>query len=119
VVKVAGDEGARGVAIAQAFPNPNGVSMRLQREFREAMRDAYPEIQAYSSFQLEGYVSARVLVEGLRRVSGEISADSVAAALKGMGTLDLGGFTVSFGRSNEGSRFVDIGVVGEGGKLLY
>ncbi len=119
VVKVAGDEGARGVAIAQAFPNPNGVSLRLQREFREAMREAYPDVQAYSSFQLEGYVSARVLVEGLRRVSGEPNAENLAAALRGLGPLDLGGFLVSFGRSNEGSRFVDIGVVGEGGKLMY
>jgi len=119
VVKVAGSDGARGVAIAQTFPNPNGVSLRLQRDFREAMREAYPDVQAYSSFQLEGYVSARVLVEGLRRVSGEISAESLAAALKGMGPLDLGGFSVSFGRGNEGSRFVDIGVVSEGGKLLY
>jgi branched-chain amino acid transport system substrate-binding protein len=119
VAKVAGAEGARGVAIAQAFPNPNGVALRLQREFQAAMRALQPEAKAFTSFQLEGYVAARVLVEGLRRSSGEIDGDAIARALKGMGTLDLGGFYVSFDKSNEGSGFVDIGVVNAAGRLIY
>lgn len=119
VAKVAGAEGARGVAIAQAFPNPNGVALRLQREFQAAMRALQPEAKAFTSFQLEGYVAARVLVEGLRRTSGEIDGDAIARALKGMGPLDLGGFYVSFDKSNEGSGFVDIGVVNAAGRLIY
>jgi branched-chain amino acid transport system substrate-binding protein len=117
--KLAGEDGARGVAIAQTFPNPNSVNLPLQREFQQAMRAAYPKITSYTLFQLEGYVSARVLTEGLRRINGDIDAESLARALKGMGSLDLGGFFVSFANSNEGSRFVDIGVIDGRGKLIY
>lgn len=117
-VKVAGD-GARGVGIAQTFPNPNGVALPVQREFQQAMRALYPSIASYTSFQLEGYVSARVLTEGLRRINGDVSPDALARALKTMGPLDLGGFTVSFVDSNVGSRFVDIGVIDGRGKLMY
>jgi branched-chain amino acid transport system substrate-binding protein len=119
VHKLAGEEGARGVAIAQAFPNPNGVSMRLQRDFQSAMRALQPEAKAWTAFHLEGYVSARVLTEGLRRINGEVDADTLARALKGMGSLDLGGFYVGFEKGNEGSGFVDIGVVDARGKLIY
>jgi branched-chain amino acid transport system substrate-binding protein len=108
VAKVAGEDAARGVAIAQTFPNPNGVSLRVQRDF-----------QAFTSFQFEGYVSARVLVEGLRRTAGDIDGESIARALKALGPVDLGGFYISFEKSNEGSSFVDIGVVSAGGKLVY
>lgn len=119
VSKVAGEDGARGVAIAQTFPNPNGVSMRVQREFQAAMRAAYPDLKSYTSFQLEGFISARVLTEGLRRTQSDIDSTTLAKALKGMGVLDLGGFFVSFDKSNEGSTFVDIGVVDGRGKLIY
>lgn len=119
VAKVAGEAGSRGVAIAQTFPNPNGATLRLQREFQAAMRALQPDAKSFTSFQLEGFVAARVLVEGVRRTSGDIDADGIARALKGMGPLDLGGFYVSFEKSNEGSSFVDIGVVSAGGKLIY
>jgi branched-chain amino acid transport system substrate-binding protein len=118
-VKVVGSEGARGVGIAQTFPNPNGVAFPVQRDFQAAMRAAHPAIAGYTLFQLEGYISARVLTEGLRRINGDLSADNLARALKTMGPLDLGGFTVSFGDSNIGSRFVDIGVIDGRGKLMY
>lgn len=119
VAKVAGEDAARGVAIAQTFPNPNGVSLRVQRDFQAAMRALQPDIKAFTSFQFEGYVSARVLVEGLRRTAGDIDGESIARALKALGPVDLGGFYISFEKSNEGSSFVDIGVVSAGGKLVY
>lgn len=119
VSKVAGEDAARGVAIAQTFPNPNGAGLRLQRDFQAAMRAAQPDIKVFTSFQFEGYVAARVLVEGLRRTSGDIDGESIARSLKALGPIDLGGFYVSFEKSNEGSSFVDIGVVSAGGKLVY
>lgn len=117
--KLAGEVGARGVGIAQTFPNPNGVSLRLQRDFQSAMRALQPGAKSWTAFHLEGYVSARVLVEGLRQVNGEISAESLARALKSAGSIDLGGYYVNFDKSNEGSAFVDIGVIDSRGKLIY
>jgi branched-chain amino acid transport system substrate-binding protein len=117
LAKVAG-AGARGVALAQTYPNPMGASLPLQREFQAAMKISSPAPAAYTSFHLEGYVSARVFIEGARRAR-ELTADGMARALRGMGDVDLGGFRVDFSKGNTGSRFVDIGVVNGDGRLIY
>lgn len=117
LVKAAGD-GARGVGIAQTFPNPMGVSLPLQREFRAAMKKSFPQLTAYTSFHLEGYITARVFAEAARRAH-RLAPEGIAQALREMGEYDLGGFRVNFARSNVGSSFVDIGVVMADGKLLY
>jgi len=107
----------RGVGLAQVFPNPNGSRSALQSAFQRAMeRQGVPG--PYSAFQLEGYITARVLAEGLRR-GGEATPAALARGLRAMGDLDLGGFRVRFDAGNVGSRFVDIAVVGDDGRLLY
>jgi ABC-type branched-subunit amino acid transport system substrate-binding protein len=114
---VAGD-GARGVAMAQTYPNPSGVGGGLQRDFQAAMQAHAPQVKVYTSFHLEGYVSARVFAEAARRTR-EPGADALARSLHAMGEVDLGGFRLDFSRGQVGSRFVDVGVMGGSGKLVY
>jgi branched-chain amino acid transport system substrate-binding protein len=118
-VKVAGPEYARGVGIAQAFPNPNGVSLALQRNFKTAMVAHNPKLTQFSSFHLEGYISAHVLTEGLKRAGPNPDAAALVKALRQMGEIDFGSFRVNFAQGNEGSRFVDVGVISASGALLY
>ncbi|GAB2581246.1 ABC transporter substrate-binding protein [Ramlibacter solisilvae] len=120
VVKLAGIEGARGVGIAQTYPNPNGATLPLHRDFHAAMKAEFPQLQEYSNFHLEGYLSARTVVEALRRSRDkEISPASLERALHAAGDIDFGGFRVNFASGMVGSRFVDIGVIGADGKLKY
>ncbi|MFZ2296095.1 MAG: ABC transporter substrate-binding protein [Polaromonas sp.] len=121
LIKVAGLEAARGVGISQTYPNANGRVLPLMRDFQAAMKASYPEIQFYTPFHLEGYLAARTLGEALKRSkdTGELTGASVARSLKAMGELDFGGFRVNFTKSNIGSTFVDIGVIGSDGKLRY
>jgi ABC-type branched-subunit amino acid transport system substrate-binding protein len=120
LVKLAGLEGARGIGIAQTFPNPNGNTLPLQREFRAAMAASFPQLKTYSPFQLEGYLSARVVAEALKRSKErELSPAMLARALQSAGDIDFGGFRVNFASGNAGSRWVDIGVVGQDGRLMY
>ena len=119
LAKVVG-ESARGVGLSQTYPNPLGVSSPLQREFQAAMKQSFPDVApgSYTSFHLEGYISARVFAEAARR-SKEVTADGVAKSLRAMGEYDMGGFRVNFARNNVGSGFVDIGVVNIDGRLIY
>lgn len=108
---------ARGVALAQVFPDPNGARMALQHQFQDAMQRAgLPP--PFTAFQLEGYVTARVLGEGLRRTR-DASPTALARALRAMGDVDLGGYHVDFSRGNVGSSFVDIAVINGDGRLVY
>lgn len=120
IVKLAGVEGARGVGIAQTYPNPNGKTLPLHREFQAAMKEAFPAVQEYTSFHLEGYLSARTVGEALKRSKdANPSAAALASTLTSMGEIDFGGFRVDFSKGNVGSRFVDIGVIGSDGRLRY
>lgn len=110
--------GARGVGIAQTFPNPSGVKLPLQRAFRAAMEKTHPDLKAYTTFHMEGYVTARVLAEAARRARS-INPTGIAQSLRAMGEWDLGGYRVDFSRGNAGSDWVDIGVVSGDGRLLY
>jgi branched-chain amino acid transport system substrate-binding protein len=117
LAKVAGP-GSRGVALAQTYPNPMGAAMPLQREFQAAMKAAFPKTTAYTSFHLEGFISAQLFAEGVRRTR-EPSPGNLARTLRSMGDVDLGGFHIDFSKGNTGSRYVDIGVVNGEGRLIY
>lgn len=109
---------ARGVGIAQAFPNPMGVTTPLQREFQAAMRKSFPEQTEFTVFQFEGYVCAKLFVAAARRMKRPTPAD-FAAALKSMGEINLGDFWLDYSKSNSGSRFTAIGVMNHAGRLQY
>ena len=84
------------------------------------MKASFPQPAQYTSFHLEGYLSARIVAEAFKRSKDkDQTAASLATALRTMGELDFGGFRVDFSKSNIGSNFVDIAVIGAEGKLRY
>lgn len=95
----------QGLTIAQVVPNAQDASLPVVASYQQAMR-ARGERQ-FDSISLEGYVSARVLVEGLRRAAQPLSRASVISGLESLGQLDLGGFSLRYGAgSHQGSQKV-------------
>jgi branched-chain amino acid transport system substrate-binding protein len=120
IVKLAGAEGARGVGISQTYPNPNGITLPVQRDFQAAMKLAFPQIASYTSFQLEGYLTARTVGEALKRAKDPAPTPAnLERALHAAGEMDFGGYRVDFSKGNVGSKWVDIGVINAEGKLRY
>lgn len=120
LVKLAGPEGARGVGIAQTYPNPNGIILPVQRDFQAAMKAAHPDLRNYTPFHLEGYLSARIVAEAIKRSKDkEITPATLEKALRAAGEMDFGGYRVDFSKSNVGSSWVDIGVVTAEGRIRY
>lgn len=119
LARVAGTDLARGVGISQIYPNPNGRTKTLIREFQQAMQAAYPDVKSYAAFHLEGYLSARIVSEGLKRVRGDITPAALAKSLQAMGELEFSGYRIDFSKGNVGSTFVDIAVMDQEGRLRY
>lgn len=117
LVRTAGLEASRGVGIVQIYPDPN--SRTGMRDFQAAMKAAYPELDAYTSAQFEGYVSTRVVVEGLRHVRGDITPAALTRALQTMGEIAVDGYRLNFSKGNAGSQFVNIAVIDANGRLRY
>ena len=122
ITKVAGPQFAHGVAISQVMPNINNKTLKLVKEFHEdfAKYAKAKDIKtAPTFFNLEGYVSARLIVEAVRR-SKDASPAGVRKGLEMMKEYDLGGYTVDFSPSKHwGSQFVELSLIGASGRLAY
>jgi len=107
-----------GVAISQVVPYPWSPSVPIVKEYQEVMAKAgHSPDTNFSS--LEGYLVAKVMVEGLKRAGKDLTREKLIAALEGMNSVDLGEFMVSFSPTNHsGSRFVDLTMIGHSGKFI-
>jgi len=110
------DEGY-GVAISQVVPFPWSPSVPIVKEYQTIMTKAGNTDFNFSS--LEGFIVAKVMVEGLRRAGKDLTREKLVTALEGMSNVDLGEFVVSFSPgSHSGSKYVDLSMIGRGGKFI-
>ena len=86
------------------------------REYNEAVQKAGNGATAnYSS--LEGYLAARVLVEGLRR-GGKATREGLVSGLEGLGNQSFGGLNTNFSRSNRVAfNFVELSMLTGDGRV--
>ena len=57
------------------------------------------------------------LVEALRRAGKGLTREKLISALEDMNSVNMGGFVVGFSPTNHsGSKFVDLTMIGRGGK---
>jgi hydroxypyruvate isomerase len=62
---------------------------------------------------------ARTMVEGLRRSGRELTREKLVASLENLNNVDLGGYRMNYSPAiRHGSRFVELTVIGPGGKVL-
>lgn len=106
-----------GLSIAQVVPSPYKVSGKLNKEFRDATIAAGKSLDVPVSFaMMEGYVNAKVIVEAMRR-SQPVTPEKMSAALRGLESLDLGGYWVNFKPGQVGSKYVDLSIVNAAGRV--
>ena len=109
---------AHGIVIAQVVPSPLRTSYGISKEFLAAAKKADSKDVTYNS--LEGYLTAKVLVEALRRAGKDLSRDKLLAALESMQHFDLGGFVIDYsGGRRAGSSFVDLSIISKTGQFLH
>jgi branched-chain amino acid transport system substrate-binding protein len=111
-----GKEG-RGVVISQVVPFPWGEETPVIAEFNALAAQAKVDIN-FSS--VEGYLVAKVFVEGLRRAGKNLTRESLIRGLETMSNYDLGGFNVNFTPADHnGSSFVDLTIITRNEKFLH
>ncbi|MFZ6846783.1 ABC transporter substrate-binding protein [Undibacterium sp. RuRC25W] len=114
---VLGNQGP-GVVISQVVPFPWSNSNAVVAEYAKVMNKAGVKDLNFSS--LEGFIDAKIFVEGLRRAGQNLTREKFIAALETMNTknYDGGGFDVNFSPTNHNaSKFVDMTVISKDGKF--
>lgn len=119
LVNTIGIDAAHGLAISQVVPDPANISVQLIREIQERLKK-HPQDKATLNHTLvEGYLGAKILVEGLRRAGPAPSPSKLRDALDGIRSFDAGGIGIGFSPTNhQGSKYTDITIIGRSGKLL-
>ncbi|MDT0139067.1 ABC transporter substrate-binding protein [Acidovorax sp. PRC11] len=108
---------AAGTIVTQVFPNERSVAVPMVKEAQALAKKGTPDGEL-SAAMLEGYASAKVLVEGLRRAGPKPTRATLQAALEGMRKFDLGGLEVGYSPTDHsGLDFADLSIVGADGRF--
>lgn len=114
LVQELGDD-ARGIGIAQVMPYPWNDTTPLVRDYQKLIgKQGKP-----TYFGLEGFAMAKVLVEAIRKAGKDLTREKLISTLESMQNYDLGGYRISYSPGDRtGSRYVDLTVIGSGGRVL-
>ncbi len=87
------------VIITEVVPDFNS-DLPVAEQFRKDLTEFIPDAEA-SFISFEGYIIAKIFVEALRLIPGDISRESLVDALQKLNDLDIGlGLNISFSRDN-------------------
>lgn len=82
------------VVVAEDVPNPKTSDLKIVKQFRKALySQGYVEENV---FALNGFISARIMMDILRRVSPDFSHAAINKALLGIKQYPFLGFTLTF-----------------------
>jgi branched-chain amino acid transport system substrate-binding protein len=111
-----GRDGA-GVVVSQVMPSPYNPARAIAREFVDVVKKAGGDYQANFS-SMEGYLAAKVIVDGLKRAGNKPGRESLITGLESLTHQSYGGFAVSFSPSDHvASSFVELSMLTGDGRV--
>lgn len=109
-------ERARGIVISQVVPSPWNQSMPIAREFQTLAKAK--GITEYTFSQMEGFISAKFLVEALQRAGAKPTRAALVQAMESMKNVSVGGHPVELSATQHSSgKFVDLLMMGRDGRF--
>ncbi|MBR1270993.1 ABC transporter substrate-binding protein [Bradyrhizobium sp. AUGA SZCCT0222] len=110
LAKELGAAGA-GVVITQVVPFPKDAAIPVVGRYHASLKASAPDAQP-GFVSLEGYLVGRAIAAALEKVDGDLTRQAMIDAVQKAGSLDLGGFKLSYSpTSNRGSNEVFLTVI--------
>jgi branched-chain amino acid transport system substrate-binding protein len=114
-VKELGTAGT-GVIVSQVTPAPHLVTTKLGQEFAVAAKASDATV-SYAA--MEGFIAAKVLVEGLQRAGPKLTRESFIQGMESIERVDLGGLMIHYSPNDHtGSEFVELTMIGRDGRFI-
>jgi len=115
-IKALGADGV-GVVVSQVSPFPFSATSGIVQEYQRVMNKM--GIRNWSFASIGGFISAKIMVDGLKRAGRNLTRESLVDALESMGKLDYDGFVIHYGKTNHlGHRYVELTVISKDGRFL-
>src|SRR5258708_13405258 len=96
--KELGSEGS-GLIMAQVVPLPTKIRIPVVAEYQKALANVDSKAE-YSFSGLEGFITAKVLVEGLKRTGKDLTGPKFIKAMEAIRDLDVGDYFVTYSPPN-------------------
>jgi branched-chain amino acid transport system substrate-binding protein len=112
---------ARGIVLAQIMPSLANRSTPAITEYLGLARQGEGnDGAAPSASRFEGFMHAKLFVEGLRRAGRDLSTDSLIRAFETAGEISFGRFSARYTpQSHNGSSYVELAIIDQQGRLRY
>ncbi|HEX9720773.1 MAG TPA: ABC transporter substrate-binding protein [Ramlibacter sp.] len=111
--------GAQGIVLSQIMPSLKNTSIPVVLEYQKLLAEKTPGAKPSAS-QFEGFVHAKLLVEGLRRGGKNLTTASFIKGMEAAGEVRYGRFTASYSpQSHNGSSYVELAIIDSSGQLRY
>lgn len=112
-------EQARGIVLTQIMPSLRNTTIPVVAEYLKLLREKTPDARPSAS-QFEGFVHAKLLVEGLRRAGRSLTTESFIKAMEAAGEISFGRFVAKYSpQSHNGSSYVEMAIIDNEGQLRY
>lgn len=110
---------ARGIVLSQIMPSLRSLAVPVVSEYLQIVA-AKNAGAPPSTSEFEGFVQAKLLVEGLRRTGRKLTTDTFIKTMESAGPISFGKFSAQYSSSShEGSSFVEMAIVEADGRLRY
>jgi ABC-type branched-subunit amino acid transport system substrate-binding protein len=110
---------ARGIVLAQIMPSLRNAAVPVVAEYLKLLRERSSEAVPSAS-QFEGFVHAKLLVEGLKRTGKNLNTESFIKAMESAGEISFGRFVAKYSKdSHNGSNYVELAIIDNQGQLRY
>jgi branched-chain amino acid transport system substrate-binding protein len=109
-----------GVVVTQVVPTPYSGRLRAVAEFRDAAAQAGAAAPPVSHASLLGYLSAKLMHEGIRRAGPGVDRARLVEAINAAGRVDLGDYALSYSaESRSGSRLAELTLLSKDGRFMF
>jgi branched-chain amino acid transport system substrate-binding protein len=106
------------VTMSQIALFPKSRSTAIQRAYQDNLKSLYSN-ELYGRSSIEGYRSAAVLVEALRRAKTPVTRQGLVTSFESLRPLDPGGYSVHYTPTEHaGSQIVDATMIVDGGEFV-
>lgn len=110
---------AQGIVLAQVMPSLKNTSVPAVAEYLKLLRERAPEA-APSATQFDGFLQAKMLVEGLQRAGRNLTTEAFIKAMESSREIAYGRFTAQYSpESHNGSSYVELAIIDATGQLRY
>ena len=117
LAELAGAKFAHGTAVVQVAPSPRNDSYAVVREFTTNYRKYGPYTEEPTEAMMEGYLAAKVIVEGFKRGGGGRAA--LARGVSQISGYDAGGVNFAFAPgSRSGAKYIELSVIDREGRIV-